>query len=122
MNPLSAVLLAAAVGSWTAVAGGTWSPGQEMLAHIQLELPAFVKQQATIQKKSLPEWSRYSFQFQGQSNNDRRFVFINAYCIESPDYVAKRFLVVLDGGTCFFSLKYDPEQRVFLELIFHGEA
>lgn len=122
MNLLSAVLLAAAVGSWIPVPGGEWNPPEEMLAQIQSELPSFVKLQATKLKKALPEWSSYTFQYQGQTQDGRRFVFISGFCIEPPDYVEERFLLVLDGGTCFFNVKYDPEKREFFELGFHGEA
>ena len=78
--------------------------------------------QAAKQGRGLPEWSRYFFQYQGQSIDGRRLVFTNAFCIEPPENVEERFLLVLDGGACFFSVQYDPQQQVFLELSFHGDA
>ena len=120
---LTALLFAVlAVGSWTAIPGGTWQPTNPTISEIRAHLKEYVQEKATEQQKSLPAWSRYSFQFQGQEKEGHRFVFINAYCIAPPKYAKKTFVLVDDGGPCFFNIKYDPASRGFFELEFNGEA
>ena len=123
MNLMTSLLLTAlAAGSWIAVPGEAWKPAEQTFEGIQSGLKQFVQKSAADQNKKLNEWSKYSFQFQGQEKDGRKFIYINAYCIDPPEYVEKRFVLVLDGGPCFFNVKYDPESHIFFELQFHGEA
>lgn len=55
---------------------------------------------------------------------DKKYVFINALCnqgIKNKD-LSKEIIHVFDGGSCYFSLKYDPKRNDFLDLIINGEA
>ena len=121
MNLLVAVV-AVAVGSWVAVPGGSWSPAPEQLSEIRSSLEPFVKQQAAEQHRQLPNWSRYSFQYQGQLDDGQRVIFVNAFCISPPEYAQRQFVFVFDGGPCFFQVKYDPNKKRFFQLMFNGEA
>jgi hypothetical protein len=121
MNILSAIV-AIAVGSWVSMSGGSWSPAPEQLSVIQSSLEPFVKQQAAEQHRQLPNWSNYSFQYQGQLDGGQRVVFINAFCIAPPEYTQRQFVLVFDGGSCFFQVKYDPNKKRFFQLMFNGEA
>ncbi len=123
MKLMTSLLVAAlAAGSWTAVPGGAWKPAEQTLEAIHSGLKPFVQKSAADQNKILAEWSKYTFQFQGQEKDGRKFVHINAYCIAPPEYAEKRFVIVLDGGTCFFNVKFDPATHMYFELQFHGEA
>ena len=121
MTPFSTVV-AVAVGSWLAISGGSWSPSPAQVDEIQNELKPYVIQQAAAQHRKLPDWSRYTFQYQGQMHGGRKVVFINAFCISPPGYARQQFVLVLDGGTCFFEVMYDPDKKEFFQLLFNGEA
>ncbi len=116
------IAAAAAIGSWSDIPGGSWHPGEVAIAEIRSGVRQFVQESAKKRGKNLQEWSLYSFQYQAREKAGQRFVFINAFCIAPPDYAQKRFVLVTDGGPCFFNLKYDPQRRVFFDLEFNGEG
>lgn len=119
---LFGIFAAAAIGSWIAISGGPWSPSPAQVTEIQSGLKSFVVQQATQQHRKIPDWSSYTFQYQGQMDSGQRVVYINASCISPPEYAQRQFVLALDGGTCFFEVKYDPAKRRFFQLVFNGEA
>ena len=123
MTFIGSLLVAAlAVGSWIAVPGGDWNPSEQVVNEIRAGLEKFVQVKATEQKKQLQKWSMYSFQFQGQEESGRKFVFVNAYCTAPLEYSTERFVIVLDGGPCFLNVKYDLKLHRFFELDFNGDA
>jgi hypothetical protein len=111
----------AAVATWIHVQGGTWVPTTEINA-IQAGLRPHVEAAAASRGRKLPEWHTYTFQYQGEGDPSRRVVVINAFCIEPPADVKTRMVVALDGGTCFFNVKYDALRGAFVELQFNGEG
>jgi hypothetical protein len=119
---LFTTVAAVAVGSWVAMSGGAWSPSPTQVTEIQGGLKPFVLHQATEQRRKLPDWSSYTFQYQGRLDGGLKVVFINAFCISPPEHTQQQFVLVLDGGTCFFEVKYDPNKKRFFQLTFHGEA
>jgi hypothetical protein len=118
---LAGALLAIAlsVASWIELPGGSWSATNELPA-IHARLEPFVQAEARARGEKLPEWSRYTFQYWGQAEGARRFVFINAFCIPPPKYVKEHLVAVMDGGPCFFQVKYDPARKLFYDLSFNG--
>lgn len=119
---LFTTVIAVVVGSWVAMSGGSWPPSPAQVTEIQNGLRSFVVQQATAQHRKLPDWSSYTFQYQGRSDGGQKVVFINAFCISPPEYTQQQFVLVFDGGTCFFEVKYDPNKKSFIQLTFNGEA
>lgn len=118
----SLAIAAFLVGSWFPIAGGTWTPDQGAVAQLRAALQPYVVAQARDQRRKLQPWSSYTFQFQGRGNAGGKFIFINAFCSAPDAYAAKRFLQVLDGGTCYFELKYNPKTKTFYDLGFNGVA
>ena len=118
----SLAIAAFLVGSWFPIAGGTWTPDQGAVAQLRAALQPYVVAQARGQRRKLQPWSSYSFQFQGRGNAGGKFIFISAFCSTPDAYAAKRFLQVLDGGTCYFELKYNPKTKAFYDLGFNGVA
>ena len=110
------------VGSWFPISGGTWTPDQVVVAQLQIALQPYVVAQASDQHRKLQSWSSYWFQFQGRGNAGGKFIFINAFCSAPDAFAAKQFLQVLDGGTCYFELKYNPKTKTFYGLGFNGVA
>ena len=113
--------LAAAIATWIQVVGGSWTPTSE-LAAIQTELKSFVEASAKRENKVLPKWGTYTFQYQGRGEASKRFVFINAFCSKPPADVKKQMVVVLDGGACFFNVKYDQQRRFLFDHPFKCET
>jgi hypothetical protein len=111
--------------SWTKVEGGTWHPSDQILSKIKMHLEPYMKTQEKVFGRSLKKWNAYRFQYQGQEEKGRKFVYINAFCdLHNPKdrNLNKDIVLVKDGGSCFFQLKYDPISNKFYEAYVNGEA
>lgn len=73
--------------------------------------------------KPITNTEKYAFQYQGRENDGHRHIFINAFC-KYPENATlhKDMIQVLDGGDCYFTIKFDEKTRIFYELIINGEA
>ncbi len=108
---------------WILVEGGNWPPITDDILDIQERLQTYVNTQAMAQERHLQDWDRYTFQYQGQFKHGERSIFINAFCIEADDRpLNKLMLFALDGGSCFFNLRYDPVHSKFYDLVINGEG
>ncbi len=120
---VTAAIANADSATWFQVRGGAWTPSPEVAAQIQAELKPAVAELAGDKFKRFQPWQSYKFQFQGQQINSDRFVFISALCtIDDSRDLTDDFVVVLDGGSCFFEVKYDPKSQRFYDLNVHGDA
>ena len=82
-----------------------------------------MKSQEKVFGISLQKWDTYRFQYQGQEDKGRKFVYINAFChLDTDINLSKAFVFVHDGGSCFFQLKYDPVADKFFGAFINGEA
>jgi hypothetical protein len=83
-------------------------------------LPAFLR---SADHRDAPEiaarLSQYRRQFVGVRDAEGERIFGNFFCTEDP---ATRPLLVDDGGSCYFSVFYDPATVSFSYLFVHGEA
>lgn len=108
---------------WIKVAGGNWDPSPKMLGDLKAQIESYVKNQAKAQGRELKKWQDYIFQYQSQEQKGRRFIFINALCIHrGRQRLDKEMVIIFDGGSCYFNVKYDPSQKGFFDLFINGEA
>jgi hypothetical protein len=107
---------------WIKIEGGSWDPSAKIVIRLKERIESVVGAQAKAEGRKLQEWTSYAFQYQGQERRGRRFVFVNAFCSSGERQLSKQMVLVLDGGTCFFNLKYDAEENRFFELLINGEA
>ena len=117
-----AIATALFVGSWFPIAGGTWTPEQAATVKLRSAMQPYVVAHASDQHLELRPWSSYSFQYQGRGSANGKFIFIDAFCSAPGTYAAKQFVQVLDGGTCYFELKYNQKTKTFYDLRFNGVA
>lgn len=112
--------------TWIEVKGGVWVPSPEVLTFVKSGTKDAIESFAQQHDRQLRSWDSYTFQYQGMSRNNRKFVFVNALCKESSFgktvKLNRNFLVVKDGGSCYFQLKYDPALGKFYEVFINGEA
>ena len=108
---------------WVQVEGGSWVPSTETISRIKGQIESFVRTQAKAGGRELHDWKTYTFQYQGQEESGKKFVFVNAFCVNDKRWkLNKKMVLVLDEGTCFFNVKYDPEENQFFGLTINGEA
>jgi hypothetical protein len=111
------------IGRWVLVQGGAWSPDENVVSDIAASIQTYVQEQAKASGKEMKLWSTYTFQYQGRIDYDKKLVFVNALCTkESVKRLQKNIVLVLDGGSCFFNLLYDPTSRKFSNLVVNGDA
>ena len=109
--------------SWVLVEGGSWVPDSSVISNIKATLEGHVKNVATERKWKIRKWESYTFQYQGVTVGGQNLVFVNALCIRHPEWrLEKQIVRVLDGGTCFFNIKFDPKRGQYLEFFVNGEA
>ncbi len=111
--------------SWTRVNGGTWRPSEQILSKIKMNLEPYMKSQEKVFARSLEKWNTYHFQYQGQEENSRKIVYINAFCnLYSPNglNLTNNSVIVDDGRGCFFQLKYDPIKDIYFDAFINGEG
>ena len=114
---------AEAAATWVKVSGGSWDPSPTMLTDLKAQIESYVKSQAKAQGKELKRWQSYTFQYQARKEKGRKYIFINALCASTDQQrLDKQIIVILDGGSCFFNLKYDPLWKAFFDLFINGEA
>jgi hypothetical protein len=114
---------AEAADRWVKVSGGSWDPSPAMLADVKAQIESYVKNQAKTQGREVKNWQDYTFQYQGQKEKGRKYIFVNALCASTDrQTLDKQIVVILDGGSCFFNVKYDPLGKAFFDLFINGEA
>lgn len=114
--------LAIAVGSWLAVPGGSWQPNAQEVAEARSQLAPYVARQASQAGEILPSWDRYTFQYQGQELHGKKVVLVNAFCSAPPPDAHAQWVVVLDGGPCYFRAYWDPVDKSYISVVFNGHA
>ena len=120
---LGMALGASAAQRWIRVEGGSWAPAADVIGGLQAKIWPFVSARARAEGRALREPDSYTFQYQGQEARGRRFVFVNAFCAHHEGRpLDQQMVVVSDGGTCFFSLKYDAETGLWFDLVIHHDA
>jgi hypothetical protein len=115
---------AADVSHWLEVRGGAWTPTAAVLSEAEGALKAAVPSAASG-RGPLPAWSTYTFQFQGMSSvTGRHYIRVNAFCDSPKNHsdISSHWVLVYDGGACFFSGKYDPSAKRVYDLQVNGVA
>lgn len=112
-------LTTAHAGEWIVVDGGSIKIdlNEKKVEHSLWEFLATKKEYKFLPKEN------YTYQYQSNVKNGKEEVYINAFCKERKQLnLHKDFVVVLDGGSCYFHIKYNPEIGEFYNLSVNGEA
>ncbi|MHC1744833.1 MAG: hypothetical protein AB9873_17640 [Syntrophobacteraceae bacterium] len=108
---------------WYFPKDGSWQPSDEVVREVEINIEAHVRKMAKQKGRELRLWPEYSFQLQGREKNGKKYIYVNALCNSRDTYLLERSLIiVMDGGNCFFNIKYDPVNKVFYDLFINGEA
>jgi hypothetical protein len=109
---------AQAENTWVHVRG-SWEPPPGVVSALQSTLKNHVEGKSA----RLRPWPEYAFQYQGQVDRGRRYVLVNALCRVDPNWsLQSQIVLVLDGGPCFFHLKYDPVEGSFYDLFVNADG
>lgn len=91
---------------------------------IDSKLIEFISSNTPINRDAIANIDQYKFQYAVLDTN-KRTIFINAVCKAFWPRVSnweEQLVVVKDGGSCYFQIKYDPSTEQFFEFFINGEV
>jgi hypothetical protein len=110
-------------------ADGYWTPSSD---DARIASRAILQHLAAVpdtqgEKEILASFPRYRAQIAGVIRHGQRLIEANYFCFaprddEVPDYWKKRWVVVFDGGPCFFTFTFDPRKKAVQNLVINGLA
>jgi len=105
-------------GDWVPTVDEVLALEEQLLTYLPQQQRAFDSLQAPIVER-LPTYKR---QYWGVFENDKRLIVANFFCDASRDDWHEKVVSVLDGGDCYFRLRYDVDTGSFSNLIVNGSA
>ena len=65
----------------------------------------------------------YFRQYLPVRQENRKLIYVNAFCDEKPPvYWRTRLFVVVDGATCYWQALYDPSTKTYSHLTINARA
>ncbi len=102
-----------------------FTPDESTIMLLEARVPSFLAQQqnkfSAHKPPILERFDAYKFQYWGEMENGKRVIVVNAFCANFDNWKTQR-VFVLDGGDCFFNVKYDMETGTFFDLSVNGEG
>jgi hypothetical protein len=103
-----------------------WTPTAADVAALETDLIPFLQTAEDRHfRPSPPIWERvpaYKRQYMGLVEEGERVIYANFFCNADAINWQEEWAFVMDGGDCFFNVKYNIETGEFFELIVNGEA
>ena len=103
-----------------------WTPSSEDIARLERELKPYLAGETTPQAKVIgsTKFGSYKRQYLGYTNDGRRWIFVNSFCEwwtkEKGRLWHEDRFIVFDGGSCFFTVRYNQSNSQFHELKING--
>jgi hypothetical protein len=102
-----------------------WTPSEANIVEAESKLVAFL-QQAEVPKfqkeKILKNIKTYKRQYVGIVKNGEQDIFINFFCDSGHVEWTRHFVMVDDGGACFFQVTFSTKTKTFSSLMVNGVA
>lgn len=112
--------LANADNTWVKTKEGSWEPDEIVLTAMKTGIEAYVKNEVKVQGYQLVDWDEYMFQYRTVELDGQKIIWINALCGKRDTRELESFTLTSGGGSCFFSLTYDPEKKRYYDFIVNG--
>jgi len=100
-----------------------WTPSESDVLAAEERLIPFLKESKNPKVPAiLNRIGAYKRQYRGVDLNGQKQIFIRFFCVTSSDDWMSDEIVVLDGGSCFFNLRFSTDTKTFSDLWINGEA
>jgi hypothetical protein len=100
-----------------------WTPSEsDVIAAEDGLIPFLAKSKDPKAPEILKQIGAYKRQYRGIVLGGRKQIFIRFFCEISSEDWTSREMVVLDGGSCFFNLRFSPATKTFSNLWINGEG
>ncbi|MCC6456843.1 MAG: hypothetical protein IT328_17945 [Caldilineaceae bacterium] len=107
-------------------AEGAWTPTDADVAALEADLLPFLHTaEHPWLRPEPPIWERvpdYRRQYLGMIENGEQVIYANFFCDANIGDWQQEFVLVNDGGDCFFQVKYNPATGEFYDFSVNGEA
>lgn len=113
------------MASWLVQSDGFWTPSNEDVLNLEAGIDAYLRQNSGAFYREPPVWERldeYRRQYFGFKIGGKRFIYGNYFCNDVRMDWRGDFVMVLDGGDCYFQVEYDVEEGSFIQLMVNGES
>jgi len=97
-----------------------WQPSPPQVFDLEDRLNIYLKSQS--QESLLEKLPGYHRQYVGLTDQGRLIILVNFFCNSLGIDWHNKPVLVLDGGDCYFQVKYDPEEKILFDLIINGDA
>lgn len=108
---------------------GTWTLSKSDVDGLESNIPHIAdipSPNSSYKDRQIPHPERYDRQYAGIILDHRKIIYINALCESAGNdgerYWREKFVLVFDGGSCFWNVRYDPETKRFSGLMVNGVA
>lgn len=102
---------------------GFWTPGRDDVQALENKLASYLAHAAPqTYPGPLRPLSEYKRQYVGIEVNGQPVIFANFFCNPLNYDWQREFVFVMDGGSCYFELKYDVQTGALYDLSIHGES
>lgn len=103
---------------------GYWTPDRDQVQALEDKLASYLSHAAPeTYPGPLRPLDEYTRQYAGIQVNGQKVIFVNFFCNpDEHDDWQQDFVLVMDGGSCYFELKYDVQTGALYDLSIHGES
>lgn len=101
---------------------GAWTPTPAQIATMEAAMPAFLEASGEFSDRAIGRLPEYIRQYAGVTLDGRDLIFVNAFCDGAEQDWTTEPVFVMDGGDCFFQVRYDPATAQFVNLMVNGDA
>jgi hypothetical protein len=101
-----------------------WTPTKAQITELEKLIEPFLKSHPPADKRTV-NFSTYGRQYYGLTKTGKQYIFLNAFCDPKSfdkDALRKRMIIVMDGGSCYFQVFFDPIKKEFSDLRYNGVA
>ena len=111
------------MASWLVQSEGFWTPSDDDIHKLEENLVGYLSQNSSYFISQPPAWERldeYQRQYVGLEREGRQIIYGNFFCDTMGMDWHETFVVVDDGGDCYFQIEFDVEDEMFIMLIVNG--
>ena len=104
---------------------GYWTPGQADVISLEAGLFNYLQSVANLFPQGPPteeQLLEYHRQYLGIIEEGRHVIYANYFCEDSVQDWENQFVMVQDGGSCFFQLRFEVGASRYYDLHINGEA
>ncbi len=114
-----------ALPNWYQVIGGKWDVPLEVAMDAAAAIKASAIDNAPRNRRPMRDISAYTVQYQGVVVDGARLVRLSGACSlwgRTPESLRDGWLVIADGGDCYYDATYDPASKRITSIRAHGHA